>query len=81
MLKLPPGSQRRGGNTSNTKSLGSGVYELKIDFGPGYRVYYGYDGPKVVILLAGGTKKHQDKDIDTAKKRWTDYKTRKKKET
>jgi putative addiction module killer protein len=70
-----------GGNTSNTKSLGSGVYELKIDFGPGYRVYFGYDGPKVVILLAGGTKKHQDKDIDTAKKRWTDYKTRKKKET
>ena len=70
-----------GGNTSNTKSLGSGVYEVKIDFGPGYRVYFGYDGPKIVILLAGGTKKRQDKDISKAKKRWTDYKARKKKET
>ena len=70
-----------GGNTSKTKSLGGGVYELKIDFGPGYRVYYGYDGPKVVILLAGGIKKSQDKDIDTAKKRWADYKDRKRKET
>ena len=70
-----------GGNTSNTKSLGRGVYELKINFGPGYRVYYGYDGPKIVILLAGGTKKRQDKDIDAAKKRWADYKARKKNET
>jgi putative addiction module killer protein len=70
-----------GGNTSNTKSLGGGVYELKIDFGPGYRVYYGYDGPTIVILLAGGTKKRQDKDIDTAKNKWADYKARKKKET
>jgi putative addiction module killer protein len=70
-----------GGNTSNVKSLGSGVYELKIDFGPGYRVYYGYDGPTIVILLAGGTKKRQDKDIQTAKNRLSDYKKRKKKET
>jgi putative addiction module killer protein len=68
------------GNTSNTKSVGGGVYELKIDYGPGYRVYFGYDGPKVVILLAGGTKKRQEKDIETAKKRWTNYKERKKKE-
>lgn len=52
-----------GGNISNAKSLASGVCELKIDFGPGYRVYFGYDGPKVVILLAGGTKKRQGKDI------------------
>ena len=70
-----------GGNTSNTKSLGGGVYELKIDFGQGYRVYFGYDGPKVVILLAGGTKKGQNKDITAAKKQWSDYKARKKKET
>jgi putative addiction module killer protein len=68
------------GNISNAKSVGSGVYELKIDFGPGYRVYFGYDGPKVVILLAGGTKKRQNKDIETAKKRWNDYKEQKKKE-
>ena len=70
-----------GGNTSNTKSIGSGVYELKIDFGPGYRLYFGYDGPKVVIFLAGGIKKRQHKDIDRAKMRRADYKTRKKKET
>jgi putative addiction module killer protein len=70
-----------GGNTSNTKSLGSGVYELKIDFGPGYRVYYGYDGPTIVILLAGGKKKRQYKDIEAAKQRWADYKKQKKKET
>lgn len=69
-----------GGNFSNIKSLGSGVYELKVDFGLGYRVYYGYDGQKIVVLLAGGTKKRQNKDIETAKKRWADYKTRKKKE-
>jgi putative addiction module killer protein len=68
------------GNISNAKSVGSGVYELKIDFGPGYRVYFGYDGPKVVILLAGGTKKRQNKDIETVKKRWNDYKEQKKKE-
>lgn len=73
--------QLEGGNTSNTKSLGGGIYELKIYFGPGYRVYYGYDGPKIVVLLAGGTKKRQEKDIDTAKKRWAGYKLRKKKET
>ena len=69
------------GNTSNAKSVGGGVYEVKMDFGPGYRVYFGYDGPEVVILLAGGTKRRQDKDIETAKKRWSDYKKRKKKET
>jgi putative addiction module killer protein len=68
------------GNTSNTKSVGGGVYELKIDFGPGYRVYFGYDGPKVVILLAGGIKKRQEQNIETAKKRWNNYKERKKKE-
>ena len=62
----------------------AGLDEIKqwiMGLGPGYRVYFGYDGPKVVILLAGGTKKHQGKDIETAKKRWTDYKERKKKET
>ena len=60
--------------------MGGCVYELKIDFGPGYRVYFGYDGPEVMILLAGGTKKRQAKDIEMAKKRWTDCKERQKKE-
>ena len=68
------------GYTANVKSVGAGVYELKIDFGPGYRVYFGYDGPQIIVLLAGGKKKHQHDDISTAKKRWLDYKTRKKKE-
>ena len=45
------------GNTSNGKSMSGAVYKLKIDFSPGYNVYFGYDGPKVLILLAGGTNK------------------------
>jgi putative addiction module killer protein len=70
-----------GGNTSNVKSVGGGVHEIRIDFGPGYRVYFGIRGSEIVILLAGGTKKGQNKDIETAKKRWTDYKVREKKKT
>lgn len=62
------------GNTSNTKSVGGGVYEYKINFGPGYRIYFAYDGKKIILLLAGGTKKRQSKDIDTAKARWKIYK-------
>ena len=66
------------GNWSNVKGVGVGVYERVIDFGPGYRIYFGKDGDKVVILLAGGTKKRQDIDITHAKERWQDYKQRKK---
>ena len=62
------------GNTSNVKSVGGGVYEKKIDFGPGYRIYFAYDGKNIIILLGGGTKKRQTKDIQTAKTRWIDYK-------
>ena len=65
------------GNTSNVESVGSGVYEYKINYGPGYRVYFAFDGKTIIILLAGGTKKRQSKDIETAKARWTDYKDRK----
>jgi putative addiction module killer protein len=68
------------GNWSNVKGVGGGVYERVIDFGPGYRIYFGKDGDKVVILLAGGTKKRQDTDIINAKARWQDYKQRKKSE-
>jgi len=67
-----------GGNTSNVKSLGSGVQEYKIDFGPGYRIYFAYDGQTLVILLAGGHKKRQQADINAAKERWQKYKQRKK---
>jgi putative addiction module killer protein len=66
------------GNTSNVKGVGAGVFELKIDFGPGYRVYLGKDGDEIVILLGGGTKKRQQRDIEAARERWQDYKDRKK---
>jgi putative addiction module killer protein len=62
------------GNFSNVKSVGEGVLEYKIDFGPGYRIYFGRDGDKIVILLTGGTKKRQQRDVDTAKDYWRDYK-------
>jgi|SRR5581483_3541960 len=65
------------GNTSNVKSIGEGVAELKINRGPGYRVYFGWDGKALVILLGGGTKRRQQNDIDTALRRWRDYKKRK----
>ena len=65
------------GNFSNVKGVGAGVFEYRIDFGPGYRVYFGKDGDAVVILLGGGTKKRQDRDITTAQERWADYKKRK----
>jgi putative addiction module killer protein len=66
------------GNLSNVKSVGAGVQEFRIDFGPGYRIYFGKDGNQLVILLAGGTKSRQQRDIATAQKRWADYKKRKK---
>ena len=69
-----------GGNLSNTKSVGAGVFECRIDFGPGYRVYFGRDGGYLVILLGGGTKKRQQNDITAARSFWTDYKARKRQE-
>jgi putative addiction module killer protein len=65
-------------HTSDIKPVGGGVSELRIDFGPGYRIYLGFDGRVVVILLGGGTKRSQDRDIATAHARWADYRTRKK---
>ncbi len=62
------------GNTSNVKSVGEGVLEYRIHFGPGYRVYFGRDGAARVILLTGGTKKRQPQDIATASALWTAYK-------
>ena len=55
------------------KALGSGVYELKIDVGPGYRIYFGQEGQKLIWLLHGGYKKTQQRDIEMAKKYWDDY--------
>ena len=65
------------GNLSNTKGVGSGVFECRIDFGPGYRVYFGKDGDTLIILLGGGIKKRQQKDILDARTIWKEYKRRK----
>jgi len=62
------------GNFSNVKSVGEGVLEYRIDFGPGYRVYFGRDGKALVILLTGGTKKRQQRDIEAAHGYWRTYK-------
>jgi putative addiction module killer protein len=64
------------GNLGDAKSVGEGVSELRIPYGPGYRVYYGRDGQTVVILLIGGTKRSQSKDIELAHQFWADYKRR-----
>jgi putative addiction module killer protein len=65
------------GNLANAKAVGDGVLEYRINFGPGYRVYFGYEGRIIVILLAGGTKRRQQRDIAAAKGRWADYNKRK----
>jgi putative addiction module killer protein len=65
------------GNTSNVKPIGEGAVELKINRGPGYRIYFGWDGKTLVILLGGGTKRRQQNDIEAALRRWRDYKKRK----
>ena len=69
------------GNFSNAKGVGGGVMEYKIDFGSGYRIYFGKDGDRLVILVAGGSKKRQARDIAAAQERWLDYKRQKKQET
>lgn len=65
------------GNFSNVKGVGAGVFEYRIDFGPGYRVYFGKDGDTWVILLGGNTKKRQSLAIAAAISAWSDYKQRK----
>lgn len=65
------------GNFSNVKGVGGGVFEYRLDFGPGYRIYFGKDGEALVILLGGSTKKRQQQAIETAKQLWNAYKRRK----
>ncbi len=62
------------GNFSNVKGVGKGVSEYKIAFGPGYRIYFGLEGNEVIILLGGGSKHTQGKDIKTAHMLWAEYK-------
>jgi putative addiction module killer protein len=65
------------GNFSAAKGVGAGILELRLDFGPGYRVYCGKDGEMLVILLGGGSKKRQQADIEAAQGLWREYKIRK----
>jgi putative addiction module killer protein len=66
------------GNFGAAKVLGEGVSELRLDFGPGYRVYFGRDGKTLIILLGGGSKRRQDADITAAIARWKRYQQAKK---
>ena len=68
------------GNLSNAKGVGRGVLEYRIDFGPGYRIYFGRDGDTIIILLGGGTKSRQHRDIQNARASWQDYRRRKRQE-
>ena len=68
------------GNLSNAKGVGGGVLECRIDFGPGYRIYFGKEGDTLIILLGGGAKKSQRQDIETARELWREYKRRKRQE-
>jgi putative addiction module killer protein len=69
--------RQESGNFSAAKGVGAGVFEFRMDFGPGYRVYCGKDGERLLILLAGGTKRRQQSDIELAHARWNEYKRRK----
>src|SRR5579859_6502677 len=64
------------GNFGDHKFCRDGVWELRIDFGPGYRGYYAISGDQVVLLLLGGDKRTQDKDIDRACEYWADWQRR-----
>ena len=61
------------GNFGDAKPVGNGVMELRLVFGSGYRIYCGLDGVNLVLLLTGGDKSSQDKDIETAQEYWSDY--------
>ena len=65
------------GNLGDSKIVGEGLRELRIDFGPGYRVYYGIDEGRIILLLGGGIKRSQSQDINKALSRWAAYKQRK----
>ena len=72
-------ARMRGGNFGDSKPItgGGGVHELRIDFGAGYRIYYGKSGSKIIVLLVGGNKGSQERDIAKAKRYWLDYKEQK----
>lgn len=71
-------SRAESGNFGDHKSVGQGVYELRIPFGPGYRVYYAIEDEKIILLLIGGNKSTQSKDIEKAHSYWSFHKKEKK---
>jgi putative addiction module killer protein len=73
-------AQMEAGNLGDHKSVGGGVWERRINFEKGYRVYFAKDGNELVILFCGGTKARQQSDIDRAKGYWSEYNNRKKQE-
>ena len=68
------------GNLSNVGNVGGGVLERRIHVGPDYRVYFGRDGDTLIVLLGGGTKRRQQKDIENARSLWQEYRRRKQQE-
>ena len=68
------------GNLSNVRGVGRGVLECRINVGPGYRIYFGRDGDTLIVLLGGGTKSRQHRDIEDARELWQEYKRRKQQE-
>lgn len=64
------------GNLGEWNTIGEGMYEMKINYGPGYRVYFGREGNELILLLCGGDKSTQQRDINKAKEYWNDYKRR-----
>lgn len=65
-----------GGNLGDYRAVGVGVCELRIDYGPGYRIYFGQAGATIVLILCGGDKSTQDQDIVKAQEYWRDYERR-----
>ncbi len=66
-------SRVRLGNVGDARSVGKGVNELRISYGPGYRIYFGRKGDRLVVLLCGGDKRTQQRDIKRAQEYWADY--------
>ena len=62
------------GDLGDYRSVGDGVNELRLNYGPGYRIYFGFDGQKIIVILCGGDKGSQNKDIKLAKEYWKNYK-------
>jgi putative addiction module killer protein len=65
------------GHAGDYKFIGQGVFELRIHYGPGYRIYYGEDGMTLVLLLCGGDKSTQHRDMEQARRYWQDYRSQK----